>query len=140
MHSTLVRIALLCAVPALLVAQTPDSTRRDSTARPLPLTSGGRISGGRLDSLPIDDPASAFAHIPGVFLRGGDVGLLPVASFSIRGGGFGTAATYLDGAPLRSAVDGAPLILPALNGISSVDVITGIPGVELGDVTDGVVS
>src|SRR4029077_10989259 len=97
--------------------QTPDSTHRDSTARPLPLTSGGRITGARLDSLPIDDPASAFAHIPGVFLRGGDVGILPNALFSIRGGVNNGAATFIDGAPVRSQLHGGSLLTPALNGI-----------------------
>ena len=140
MRSTLVRIAVLCAVPALLVAQTPDSTRRDSTARPLPLTSGGRIAGARLDSLPLDDPASAFAHIPGVFLRGGDVGIMPNARFSIRGGVTNGAATFIDGAPVRSQLTGGPLFTPALNGIGSIDVITGLAGAELADGQGGVVS
>lgn len=140
MQSRLVRLLVVCAVPASLVAQAPDSSPADTAARSLPLTSGGRIGGARLDSLPVDDPVAAFAHIPGVFLRGGDVGILPNASFSIRGGMENGAATFVDGAPVRSQLTGAPLITPALNGIASVDVITGLAGAELSDAQGGVVS
>lgn len=103
------------------------------------MTSGAHITRAHLDSLPIDDPASAFGQIPGVFLRGGDVGLLPSASLSIRGGLANSAATYVDGAPVRSFITGTPFFTPALNGISGLDVTTGLAGVELSDIQDGVV-
>jgi hypothetical protein len=129
---------LVVAGPFLLQAQTPDSTHRDG-ARVVPMTSGAHLTRAHLDSLPIDDPASAFAQIPGVFLRGGDVGLLPSASLSIRGGVANSAATYVDGAPVRSFTTGSPFLTPALNGISSLDVTTGLAGVELFDVQNGLV-
>ncbi|HWH02459.1 MAG TPA: TonB-dependent receptor plug domain-containing protein, partial [Gemmatimonadales bacterium] len=139
MVRTLVRAFSALVVPVLLQAQTPDSTRRDTTASTAPRTSGAHITKAHLDSLPIDDPASAFAQIPGVFLRGGDVGLLPSASLSIRGGLANGAATYVDGAPVRSFITGTPFLTPALNGISGLDVTTGLAGVELSDIQNGVV-
>ncbi len=139
MVRTLVRAFSILAVPILLQAQTPDSTRRDSTTRTAPRTSGAHITKAYLDSLPIDDPASAFSQIPGVFLRGGDAGLLPSASLSIRGGVPNSAATYVDGAPVRSLITGTPFLIPALNGISGLDVTTGLTGVELSDIQNGVV-
>lgn len=138
MRSTLVRTLLLFLFPVILLAQTPDSTRHDSTS--VRVTSRVRITGARLDSLPIDDPASAFAHIPGVFLRGGDVGIQPNAGFSIRGGAVNGAATFIDGAPVRSQLMIGPFITPALNGIGSIDVTTGLAGIELSDGQGGVVS
>jgi len=136
---TLVRALALLATPALLLAQTPDSTRRDTTARATPLSSGAHITRARLDSLPIDDPASAFAQIPGVFLRGGDVGLLSGASLSIRGGLPNGAATFVDGAPVRSFITGNAFLTPALNGIADIDVTTGLGGAELSDIQNGVI-
>jgi len=136
---TVVRAFSVLAVPILLQAQTPDSTRRDSTTWTTPRTAGAHITKAYLDSLPIDDPASAFSQIPGVFLRGGDVGLLPSASLSIRGGLANSAATYVDGAPVRSFITGTPFLTPALNGIAGLDVTTGLTGVELSDIQNGVV-
>jgi hypothetical protein len=138
MSPTLVRTLILLALPAALFAQTPDSTKRDTLAANR--VSGASLTGTRLDSLPIDDPASAFALIPGVFLRGADIGVRPAAQLSIRGGGFGTAASYIDGAPVRSQLFGIPMITPALNGIAGVDVVTSLPGVGLSDVQDGVIA
>lgn len=98
------------------------------------------ITKAHLDSLPIDDPASAFAQIPGVYFRGSDLGTLALGSLSIRGGIGNGAATYLDGAPVRTFFTGAALLHPALNGIQSVDVTTGLGGAELSDVQNGVIS
>lgn len=138
MRSHFVRTLSCMLFPAVLLAQAPDSTRRDTASARV--TRRARITGARLDSLPIDDPASAFAHIPGVFLRGGDVGIQPNAGFSIRGGTVNGAATFIDGAPVRSQLGAGPIIAPALNGIESVDVTTGLAGIELSDGQGGVVS
>lgn len=138
MRSTVVRTLFLILFPAVLFAQTPDSTRHDTAS--VRVTRAVRITGARLDSLPIDDPASAFAHIPGVFLRGGDVGIQPNAGFSIRSGAVNGAATFIDGAPVRSQLMIGPFITPALNGIGSIDVTTGLAGIELSDGQGGVVS
>lgn len=138
MSPALVRTLFFLALPVALCAQAPDSTRRDTM--PASRVSGASLTGSRLDSLPIDDPASAFALIPGVFLRGADIGVRPAAQLSIRGGGFGSAASYIDGAPVRSQLFGIPLITPALNGIEGVEVVTSLPGVALSDVRDGVIS
>ena len=140
MASPLVRCLLVLVVPAALGAQTPDSAARDTTRHAAPLTSGARITKAHLDSLPIDDPASAFAQIPGVFLRGGDVGLAPNLSLSIRGGPGNQAATYVDGVPVRSQLTGNALVVPALNGIAGIDVTTGLAGAELSDAQFGVIS
>jgi len=138
MHGALVRSVLALAFPAVLIAQSPDSIPRDTTrAEPVGMTC---ITGARLDSLPLDDPASAFAQVPGVFLRGGDVGLLSGASLSLRGGSSSGPATFVDGALVRSQLTGGPLIAPALNGIASVDVLTGLGGVQLPDRQGGVIS
>lgn len=140
MVRTLVRAFSILAVPILLQAQTPDSTRRDSTTRTAPRTSGAHITKAYLDSLPIDDPASAFAQIPGVYFRGSDLGILANGAFSIRGGLGNGAATYVDGAPVRSFFSGAAFQHPSLNGIQSVDVATGLGGADLSDVQYGVIS
>jgi hypothetical protein len=131
----------LALAPALLHGQTPpDSSHRDSVVtRHPPLSWGARITGARLDSLPLDDPASAFAQIPGVFMRGGDVGIDPAFTLSIRGGTFGAPATFVDGAPVRSHF-GTPFITPALNGIGAVDVTTGVSSAQLSDAQGGVIS
>lgn len=140
MVRTFVRALVILTIPALLRAQTPDSARRDSTARPVRMASGTRLTRAHLDSLPIDDPATALAQIPGVFLRGAGVGLRSGDSLAIRGGTPNGAATYIDGAPVRSFLTGKPFIQPALNGIGSIDVTTGLGGAELSDIQDGIVS
>jgi|GEM_PF-3324930 len=133
-------LVVLLSVPALLRSQTPDSTRRDSTARPIRMSSGARLTRAHLDSLPIDDPATAMAQIPGAFLRGPDVGLLAADSLSFRGGVPNGAATFIDGAPVRSFLTGRAFIQPALNGIASLDVTTGLGSAELSDIQNGIVS
>ncbi|HEX4633020.1 MAG TPA: TonB-dependent receptor [Gemmatimonadales bacterium] len=131
-------LVVLLLTPALLRAQTPDSTRRDTTARATPMSSGARITRAHLDSLPLDDPATAFAQIPGVFLRGSDVGILPGGALSIRGGN--AAATFIDGAPVRSFLTGTAFIQPALNGIADIEVTTGLGGAGLSDIQNGIIS
>src|SRR5262249_33327421 len=127
--------------PAAIAAQSPDSVAHDSTARAPRIGTGARLTRAHLDSLPIDDAASAFAQIPGVFLRGGGVGLFPNIAFSILGGtGVGGPATFVDGAPVRSQLTGNPLVTPALNAIGTVDVTTGLAGAELSDIQNGVIS
>ncbi|HZH40960.1 MAG TPA: hypothetical protein VFD85_08105 [Gemmatimonadales bacterium] len=133
-------LVVLLAAPALLRSQTPDSTRRDSTIRPIRLSSGARLTRAHLDSLPIDDPVTAMAQIPGAFLRGPDVGLLPGDSLSFRGGDPNGAATFIDGAPVRSFLTGRAFIQPALNGIAALDVTTGLGSAELSDIQNGIVS
>lgn len=140
MVRTLVRAFSILAVPILLQAQTPDSTRRDSTTTTAPRTSATHITKAHLDSLPIDDPAAAFAQIPGVYLRGSDLGILALGAISLRGGVGNGAATYVDGAPVRLFFTGGAFLRPALNGIQSVDVITGLGGADLSDVQNGVIS
>ena len=104
------------------------------------MASGARLTRAHLDSLPIDDPATAMAQIPGVFLRGADVGLRSGDSLSIRGGTPNGAATYIDGAPVRSFLTGRSFIQPALNGIAGLDVTTGLGGADLSDIQNGIVS
>ncbi|HKV71885.1 MAG TPA: TonB-dependent receptor plug domain-containing protein [Gemmatimonadales bacterium] len=133
-------LVVLFTVPALLRSQTPDSTPRDSTTRVLRLSAGARLTRAHLDSLPIDRPATAMAQIPGVFVRGPDVGVRAGDSLSIRGGAANGAATFIDGAPVRSFLTGRAFIEPALNGVAGIDVTTGLGGAELSDIQNGIVS
>lgn len=104
------------------------------------MTSGAHITRAHLDSLPIDDPAGAFGQIPGVFVRGSDVGVLPNGTLSIREGFGGGPAEFIDGAPVRSFFTGGVFMRPALNGIEGIDVTTGLGGAELSDVRNGIIS
>lgn len=124
-------LAVLAAAPAL--AQTDTSHVTDS------LASGGSLSGSRLRRLPVDDARHAFALIPGVVLRSGDIGIATQPTFSIRGATPGQASTYVDGAPVRFQVFGTSGIAPAPNAIANVSVTTGVAPVLVADASGGVV-
>ena len=126
---------LVAVVAALAVrpaqAQTDSSAARDS------LASGGVFRGTALRRLPIDDPRQAFTLIPGVVLRGGDIGIATSPDVSIRGGIPGQASVYIDGAPVRFQTFGTQGIGLAANAIADASLITGVAPAGIADAAGG---
>lgn len=116
----------------------PD-TAADSSVAP-PVTSEFLIPGDLLRDLPVDDARQAFVLAPGVVMRGGEIGIDSTPTFSLRGGDPGTAAAYIDGAPVRSQMLGTQQVALGTNAISQVSVLTGVPSVLASDGRDGVIS
>ena len=124
-------LALATVAPAL--SQTDSSRGSDTVA------SGGGFRGPVLRRLPVDDPRQAFALIPGVVLRSGDIGIATAPDFSIRGGVPGRASIYIDGAPVRFQTFGTQGIGLAANAIADVSITTGVASAHLADAAGGVV-
>src|SRR5207245_4562986 len=123
--------ALLCACYGVLLsraaaAQAATDTTRDTTrARAQGVTTSRfTVSGDRLRALPVDDPAQALVVVPGVVLRGGDIGIDQLARLSLRGNAPGEAAAYVDGAPVRCQLFGGSTIPLAARAVDEMSVAT----------------
>ena len=139
--------ALLCACYAVLLsraaaAQAATDTTRDTTrARAQGVTTSRfTVSGDRLRALPVDDPAQALVVVPGVVLRGGDIGIDQLARLSLRGNASGEAAVYVDGAPVRFQLFGGSTIPLAVDAVDEISVTTGLADVGLPDARGGVIA
>ncbi|MGH7644196.1 MAG: carboxypeptidase regulatory-like domain-containing protein, partial [Gemmatimonadales bacterium] len=109
--------------------------------RALPgLTSRTVIPGRLLDSLPVDDVRQALTLSPGAVLRGNDLGIASREDLSIRGGGLGEAAVYIDGAPVRFKTFGVRGVALWTAGLAEVSVTTGVPGPAVADARGGVIA
>jgi len=128
-------LALLAAL-----APTPARPQTDSSRVVDSLASGGAFRGTALRRLPIDDPRQAFALIPGVVLRNGDIGIAAAPDPSIRGGIPGQASVYIDGAPVRFRTFGTQGIGLAANAIADVSLTTGVASAVIADAAGGVVA
>ena len=139
--------ALLCACYSVLLsraaaAQAATDTTRDTTrARAQGVTTSRfTVSGDRLRALPVDDPAQALVVVPGVVLRGGDIGIDQLARLSLRGNAPGEAAVYVDGAPVRFQLFGGSTIPLAVDAVDEISVTTGLADVGLPDARGGVIA
>jgi outer membrane receptor protein involved in Fe transport len=130
------RIPSLAALLALATA-VPAQSQTDSSRTVDTVASGGGFRGPSLRRLPVDDPRQAFALIPGVVLRSGDIGIAAAPDFSIRGGIPGRASVYIDGAPLRFQTFGTQGIGLAANAIAAVSVTTGVAPAVIADAGGG---
>ena len=136
-------IACAASIPRTASAQesvgsTPDTAADWSSASPV--TSEFVIRSDLLRDLPIDDARQAFVLSPGVVMRGGEIGIDSTPTFSLRGGDPGTAAAYIDGAPVRSQILGTQHVALGTNAISQVSVVTGVPSALASDARDGMIS
>jgi TonB-dependent receptor-like protein len=138
----IVAILLLLALKRVAAQETRDTTPGTpaDTTRPAPLTSQATLTGDFLSRLPIDDPRHALMLVPGVVLRGGDIGIASAPQLSIRGSPLGEASVYVDGAPVRSELLGTQGLSLGTLGIDAVAVTTGVPDVTVGDARGGVIS
>ncbi|SRR6266566_992429 len=113
---------------------------RATVAPPQLATSGMVFSGGLLGDLPIDDARQALVLVPGVVMRGGQIGIADAADLSVRGADLGSASVYIDGAPVRFETLGTDLLAVGTNAISQASVVTGIPSPLASDARGGVIS
>ncbi|MGH7675786.1 MAG: carboxypeptidase regulatory-like domain-containing protein, partial [Gemmatimonadales bacterium] len=103
-------------------------------------TSRTALPGRLLDSLPVDDVRQALALSPGVVLRGDALGVASLQDLSIRGGGLGEAALYMDGAPVRFQTFGVRGVALGTTGLAEASVTTGVPGPAVADARGGVIA
>lgn len=132
-------LSISAAVPAYSQAASAPPTIWLALPRGDSLASGVTLPGGLLRRLPIDDPRQAFTLVPGVVLRGGEVGIDAVPQLSIRGSA-ALPSVYVDGAPVRFQIVGTQALEPAPNGIADVAITTGVAPVFVADASGGVVS
>lgn len=131
-------LSIVCA--GCLVQGGADSTRDSTRAQaPFRTTSQFSLSGARLRALPVDDPMPALVLVPGVVLRGGEVGIDQLPRLSIRGAPAGEAAVYVDGAPVRFQLLGTTGIPLATDAVGEVTVTTGLANAALPDARGGVI-
>jgi len=100
-----------------------DTTAESSRA---PATSETLIRGALLGNLPVDDPRQALTLVPGVVMRGGEIGIAEIPRLSVRGGDPGAASVYIDGAPVRFQTLGTQQIALGTNAINQLSVVTGV--------------
>ena len=90
------------------------------------LTSRAAWSGSRLAALPVDDARQSLGYLPGVVMRGTDLGIAASPGLTIRGSGADQTSVYVDGAPARfESLGSASLALPQ-DGIDEASVATGV--------------
>ena len=130
----------LGALLLLVILASPAPSQTDSTRVADSLASGGVFRGTALRRLPIDDPRQAFALIPGVVLRSGDIGIAVSPDLSIRGGVAGQASVYIDGAPARFHTFGTQGIGLAANAIADASLTTGVAPAGVADASGGVIN
>lgn len=104
------------------------------------LTSGGIVAGSLLRRLPIDDPRQAFTLVPGVSVRGGEIGIAVTPQLSIRGSALSQPGIYVDGAPVRVQTLGDAGIGLAANAIAHASVTAGVAPTAVADAAGGVVA
>ncbi len=104
--------------------QVADTTGPGVTARAL----GSRavLSGRQLRMLPIDDARQALQLVPGVVLRGTDMGVSTLPDVTIRGTRGDQTAIFVDGAPARFELFGTQALDVPLSAIAELDVETGV--------------
>jgi len=129
--------AMLCAGCCVLLSRPAAAQGTTDTTK---TTSRFTLSGDRLRVLPADDPAPALVLVPGVVLRGGEIGIDHLARLSIRGAAPGEAAVYVDGAPVRFQLFGTVGIPLAVEAVDEVAVTTGVPDAALPDARGGVIA
>ncbi len=122
--------------PAAVTDSVRPAAARDSTAPSawewLP-TSGGRLTGAQLRALPIDDPRQALGLVPGVVLRGTEIGISVTPDVWIRGSGADETAVFVDGAPARFETMGISQLALGRDAISELAVVTGAQPASVAD-------
>lgn len=96
------------------------------------------IPGALLEALPIDEPRQALTLLPGVVLRGDDIGVGSGSSISLRGDVTGEAQVYVDGAPARDETTGMQGIAIATNAIEALGLTSGVGPIQAADARGGV--
>lgn len=92
------------------------------------------VTGDMLDGLPFDAVRGLVASMPGVVESGRSEGV------SIRGGRAGEAAVFVDGALVRSVLEGGSNLVVGTNALEEASVTTGAIGAEFGDAQSGVIA
>ncbi len=130
--------SLVLLTPGRGIAQADSAGATPGDTTPMPrLTSETVITGDVLRTMPVDDPRQALMLVPGVVLRGGDIGIGIAPQLAIRGSRLGGASVYVDGAPVRFATFGSQAMALGTLGIDHVTVTTGVPGASVADAGGG---
>ncbi len=132
-------IIIVLGFPVALAAQADSAARDSNLVERTKLGASSTMPERTFRTFMNDTPEHLFGLVPGVVLRGTETGMASASALSIRGGTYGEASVYIDGAPVRFNVRGFAGLGLTRASVAAATLTTGPPDLALSDLRDGVI-